>query len=391
MEREYQRCVQVYHASIKYDLSDLKTMAEKYIAYFGSGYSAMELLRLTTEVFSELPEDEFWLPKFVTNTLQEMASRGKPKVNIRDSSTVSKAGSLAIMAAVIEAQSSHIMELESRITFQIRTGVTRRDHGPGYYPYLYNPYPRYPRPVSPSSAANSTSPRAPRYHRPASPSSAAYSASVGARRYARSASPGSEGSDVVGESVITPDESSEDSAPTKDSFFLEVTKDRSHEKEGTGRPDSPVLKEPVTVFVYEESVVEAVEASVYEESIAENSVNEEAFTEERQPVDEESVEEFIYEEHAWDEPAAEEPAAEEPTWDEPAAEEPAPEEPVPVEIVAEPIAPETNRPHSLLLNSDLYKDWKTLSPKKRRMRTKRLVRQGLPVPDKDGVISMTLA
>ncbi|KAJ5652883.1 hypothetical protein N7507_010309 [Penicillium longicatenatum] len=371
-------------------------MAEKYIAYFGSGYSAMELLRLTTEVFSELPEDEFWLPKFVTDTLQEMASRGKPKVNIRDSSTVSKAGSLAIMAAVIEAQSSHIMELESRITFQIRTGVTRRDHGPGYYPYLYNPYPRYPRPVSPSSAANSTSPRVPRYHRPAStssaaysasprappyhrpasPSSAAYSASVGAHRYARSASPSSEGSDMVGESVITPDESSEDSAPTKDCFSVEVTEDRSHEKEGPGRPDSPVLKEPVTVFAYEESVVEAVEASVYEESIAENSVNEEAFTEERQPVDEESVEEIIYEE---------------PTWDEPAAEEPAPEEPVPVEIVAEPIAPETNRPHSLLLNSDLYKDWKTLSPKKRRMRTKRLVRQGLPVPDKDGVISITLA
>ncbi|KAJ5906918.1 uncharacterized protein N7473_003834 [Penicillium subrubescens] len=43
-------------------------------------------------------------------------------------------------------------------------------------------------------------------------------------------------------------------------------------------------------------------------------------------------------------------------------------------------------PH-LLENLYLYEDWEILSPKKRRSRTKTLRARGLPIPDKDGVIS----
>ena len=41
----------------------------------------------------------------------------------------------------------------------------------------------------------------------------------------------------------------------------------------------------------------------------------------------------------------------------------------------------------LLENVYLYEDWENLSPKKRRLRTKKLRARSLPIPDKDGVIS----
>ncbi|KAJ5798550.1 uncharacterized protein N7503_007846 [Penicillium pulvis] len=431
-EREYQRCVQVYHASMKYDLSELKVMAEKYIAHFGNEFSAMELLRLTTEVFSEFPEDEFWLPNYVTNTLQEIVGGVNSKVNIRDNSSVRSPGSLAIMAAVIDAQFSRILELEStRGNYQARPGVYTHGFGANHYPHSRYDMPPMPaRPISPSSAANSASTGVRRYHRPASPSSAAISVSHVVHRCPRSASPSSEkgsasaGSGSVAEgSLLTPDEdstveslvraakypaedladasatfpdcdtaeASEHVAPIEVCISVAVTEDGSPSNEWTDHPDDPVMDEHVDGLVYEESIVEAVEASIYEESIAGNAVTEESFTE--APAELIVYEESVPEESVADEPVAEEsvpwePVAEESASSEPAVEEPVPEQCVPEETLAEEV--ETNHNHPLLLNSDLYADWKSLSPKKRRMRTKKLQRQGLPIPDRDGVISIVL-
>ncbi|KAJ5548315.1 hypothetical protein N7513_005549 [Penicillium frequentans] len=435
-EREYQRCVQVYHASTKYDLSELKIMAEKYIAHFGNEFSAMELLRLTAEVFSEFPEDEFWLPNYVTNALQEMAGSVNSRINIRDNSSVRSPGSLAIMAAVIDAQFSRILELEStRGNYQARTGVYMHEFGANHYPHsCYGMPPMPARPISPSSAANSTSTGVPRCHRPASPSSAAISVSHAVRRCPRSASPSSEkgsafaGSGSMAEgSLLTPDEgstveslvraaeyptedpadasatfpdcdteSSEDVAPIKVCISAAVTEDGSPSNEWTDHPDDPVVEEHVDVLAYEESIVEAVEASIYEESITENAVAEEFVTE--APVGVIVYEESVLEESviSAEEPAGKEsvpwePVAEEFASNEPAVEEPVPEQCVPEEPLAEEIVTETNRTQPLLPNSDLYANWKSLSLKKRRMRTKKLQHQGLPIPDRNGVISITLA
>ncbi|KAJ6115399.1 hypothetical protein N7486_001177 [Penicillium sp. IBT 16267x] len=321
--------------------------------------------------------------------LQEMASRGKPKVNIRDYATVSDAGSLAIMAAVIEVQSSHIMELESRIIYQARSGLHMDDFSAGYY--LNSRYPMQARPAPPSSAADSASPGVHRYPRSVSPSSEEDSVSAGVRN-------------VVGGLAVTPEQSSEDPASVKDCLSTAFTEDGTSAKEWTGRPDGPVVKEPVEVLTYEESVVEAVQVSVYEESIAKNFATEEPVTE--GIVGEERVEVLDYEgpvpndptaeELAWEEPAIEvpvpwEPVAEEYAWEESATQEPAVEEPVPEQPVAELMATETNHTHPLLPNSHLYNGWKDLSPKQRRARTKKLKREGLPIPDQHGVISLILA
>lgn len=404
MEREYQRCVQVYHASIKYDLRELKTMAEQYIAHFGKEYSAIELLRLTSEVFSEFPEDEFWLPKYVTNALQEMVTGVKSKVNTRDNSTVGSPGSLAIMAAVIEVQYSRILELEStRGAYHPRPGVHMHGFGTDYYPnsrhFMHPMYPMPVRPTSPGSAVDSTSPGVRRYHMPATPSSEACPASPGSRRHPRAASYSSEeSSDGVREIPVTPDESSEHSVLTKDYISTKITEDGSPMKESTSRPDGTVMEEPVEMVSYEESIVEAVEASVYEESIAENSVTEEHFTEE--PADE-----WCAEVPAWEEPVPDEPVAEELTEEAPIEEAPIEEaltEEVPAEeepvkepslegTVAESIVAEADQTQPLLLNSQWYDGWKDLSKSQRRERTKILKHEGLPIPSRNGVISISLS
>ncbi|KAJ5999517.1 hypothetical protein N7451_007327 [Penicillium sp. IBT 35674x] len=381
-EREYQRCVQVYHASLKYDLSELKIMAEKYIAHFGNEFSAMELLRLTTEVISEFPEDEFWLPNYVTNALQEMAGGVNVRVNVRDNSSARSPGSLAIMAAVIEAQFSRILDLEStRGNYQVRPGVM---HGfdANHYPHSRYDMPPMPaRPISPSSAANSASTGVRRCPRSASSSSEKSSASVGSGSVAEGSllTPDEDSTDEslvraaeypardpADASATFPDcgtaEPSGDAAPSKVGISVAVTEDGSPSNESTDHPDDPVVEEHVKVLVYEESIVEVVEASIYEESSVENAVAEESSTEAH-------VQVTVYEESVLEESVAEEPVAEESVPWEPVAEEsasnepveePVPEKCVPEEPLADVIDTENNRPHSLLPNSDLYANWKSL-------------------------------
>ncbi|KAF7183613.1 hypothetical protein CNMCM7691_003892 [Aspergillus felis] len=107
-------------------------------------------------------------------------------------------------------------------------------------------------------------------------------------------------------------------------------------------------------------------------------------------------------------PAPEEPvpASEDYPEDYPAPEEPvsvpddyaAPEEPVPASddyptpeepLLVQPVyAAESHHGRVSLADVSLYENWKSLSPKKRKKRIQILARRGLPVPDKDGIITV---
>jgi hypothetical protein len=92
--------------------------------------------------------------------------------------------------------------------------------------------------------------------------------------------------------------------------------------------------------------------------------------------------------------------------DYPAPEEPvsvpddyaAPEEPVPASddypaseepLLVQPVCDaESHHGRVSLADVSLYENWKSLSPKKRKKRIQILARRGLPVPDKDGIITV---
>ncbi|KAJ5559396.1 hypothetical protein N7513_001795 [Penicillium frequentans] len=70
--REYRRSVLVYHASRKYALLNLESLAKHYIEHFGEGMSLHDILRLTRNVLSILPEGETWLPNYIQGHLKRL-------------------------------------------------------------------------------------------------------------------------------------------------------------------------------------------------------------------------------------------------------------------------------------------------------------------------------
>ncbi|KAJ5346237.1 hypothetical protein N7452_004241 [Penicillium brevicompactum] len=115
IEREYQRSVLIYHASRKYQITDLEILARKYIEHFDEAISTFEILRSTGEIFSKLPKDEVWLPGYVRKTLQRSFVSANSRFNTDDLSGILKdynSFSRAIMLSVIEILSSHIQCLE---------------------------------------------------------------------------------------------------------------------------------------------------------------------------------------------------------------------------------------------------------------------------------------
>jgi hypothetical protein len=129
-EREYQRSLLVYHASRKYNITDLEILARKYIEHFGEAISTFEILRLTGDIFSKLPEDEVWLPGYVRKLLQRSFVSGNSRFNIDELSGISKnydSFSRVIMLSVIDILSSHIQCLEKRTGSQphVASGVSK--------------------------------------------------------------------------------------------------------------------------------------------------------------------------------------------------------------------------------------------------------------------------
>ncbi len=66
--REYKRSVLVYQASRTYQLPALEAFARDYIERLGEELSITDILRITREVFSKLPDDETWLPNYIERT-----------------------------------------------------------------------------------------------------------------------------------------------------------------------------------------------------------------------------------------------------------------------------------------------------------------------------------
>ncbi|QQK45928.1 hypothetical protein Pdw03_0826 [Penicillium digitatum] len=66
---EYRRSILVYHASRKCEIPGLESLAKHYIEHFGKELALYDVLRLTRDVFSTLPEGETWLPNYIKSHL----------------------------------------------------------------------------------------------------------------------------------------------------------------------------------------------------------------------------------------------------------------------------------------------------------------------------------
>jgi hypothetical protein len=66
---EYRRSILVYHASRKCEIPGLECLAKHYVGRFGKELSLHDVLRLTRDVFSTLPEGETWLPNYIKSHL----------------------------------------------------------------------------------------------------------------------------------------------------------------------------------------------------------------------------------------------------------------------------------------------------------------------------------
>lgn len=82
--REYKRSILVYQASRKYGVDALEARAQKYIQHFGDGLPLHDMLRITRDVFSRLPEGESWLPCFINTRLQHMLDPSKIACSLSD-------------------------------------------------------------------------------------------------------------------------------------------------------------------------------------------------------------------------------------------------------------------------------------------------------------------
>ncbi|KAJ5469743.1 hypothetical protein N7539_009361 [Penicillium diatomitis] len=80
--REYRRSVLIYQASRTYQLPSLEALARDYIERFGEEMSISDILRTTSEVFSNLPEDETWLPKYIERNLRHSLRSSKSKFDV---------------------------------------------------------------------------------------------------------------------------------------------------------------------------------------------------------------------------------------------------------------------------------------------------------------------
>ncbi|OJD22777.1 hypothetical protein ACJ73_05871 [Blastomyces percursus] len=67
---EYRRSTLVYQVARTYGLPELEALAKKYMEHFGGSVSIFDILRAAKGVFSKLPDDEVWLPRYIKTKLQ---------------------------------------------------------------------------------------------------------------------------------------------------------------------------------------------------------------------------------------------------------------------------------------------------------------------------------
>ncbi|KAI3129612.1 hypothetical protein CBS147330_5242 [Penicillium roqueforti] len=80
---EYRRSILVYHASRKCEIPGLECLAKHYVEHFGKELSLHDVLRLTRDVFSTLPEGETWLPNYIKSHLLRL-KLGNPNNNLAE-------------------------------------------------------------------------------------------------------------------------------------------------------------------------------------------------------------------------------------------------------------------------------------------------------------------
>ncbi|KAJ5200406.1 hypothetical protein N7472_005610, partial [Penicillium cf. griseofulvum] len=80
---EYKRSILVYHASRKCEIPGLECLAKHYVEHFGKELSLHDVLRLTRDVFSTLPEGETWLPNYIKSHLLRL-KLGNPNNNLAE-------------------------------------------------------------------------------------------------------------------------------------------------------------------------------------------------------------------------------------------------------------------------------------------------------------------
>jgi hypothetical protein len=69
--REYRRAVLAYQASRAYKLPALEALAKRYMELFSETMATPEILQITMEVFSKLPEDETWFSNHIRSSLEQ--------------------------------------------------------------------------------------------------------------------------------------------------------------------------------------------------------------------------------------------------------------------------------------------------------------------------------
>lgn len=117
VEREYERSVMVYHASRVYEILDLEILARKYIEYFGEAISISGIQHSTKMIFSNLPEDEVWLPDYLKGVLQQSFASNNSRFDFDHMPGVfddHDSFNSALMRSVIEILASHVENLEKR-------------------------------------------------------------------------------------------------------------------------------------------------------------------------------------------------------------------------------------------------------------------------------------
>jgi hypothetical protein len=84
LAKEYRKSLLVYQASRTYGLTDLEALAKYYVEHLGEEMSTHDILRITRDVFSKLPEGETWLPSYIEKALKCLLKPGNSEFDLDD-------------------------------------------------------------------------------------------------------------------------------------------------------------------------------------------------------------------------------------------------------------------------------------------------------------------
>ncbi|KAJ5967185.1 hypothetical protein N7501_003433 [Penicillium viridicatum] len=83
LAREYKTSVLVYHASRNWGLTGLEVLAQQKMQHLDKELPILEILQVTRDVFSSLPEGETWLAGYIQGNLQRLVKPHDPEFGLR--------------------------------------------------------------------------------------------------------------------------------------------------------------------------------------------------------------------------------------------------------------------------------------------------------------------